>query len=134
MPGVVVVDDNRDLNLCIEDVARHVAKAGFVALAPDTLSSVDGYPGNDDEGRRLQQRGDPQKLMNHFFDPIEYLQASELTTDKIGFIGCCCGGRQDQRDHVYPGTNHGFHNDPTPRYDEAATQLAWDRTLAGFQC
>ncbi|MGU1062154.1 YghX family hydrolase [Pseudomonas aeruginosa] len=194
VPGVVVVHENRGLNPYIEDVARRVAKAGFVALAPDGLSSVGGYPGNDDEGRRLQQQVDPQKLMNDFFAAIEYLQASELTTDKIGITGFCYGGgvsnaaavaypelaaavpfygRQARPEdvpkikaplllhfaetdpnvnatwpafeaalkaagttyeaHVYPGTNHGFHNDSTPRYDEAAAKLAWDRTIAWFR-
>ena len=194
VPGVVVVHENRGLNPYIEDVARRVAKAGFVALAPDGLSSVGGYPGNDDEGRRLQQQVDPQKLMNDFFAAIEYLRASELTTDKIGITGFCYGGgvsnaaavaypelaaavpfygRQARPEdvskikaplllhfaetdpnvnatwpayeaalkaagttyeaHIYPGTNHGFHNDSTPRYDDAAAKLAWDRTIAWFR-
>lgn len=194
VPGVVVVHENRGLNPYIEDVARRVVKAGFVALAPDGLSSVGGYPGNDDEGRRLQQQVDPQKLMNDFFAAIEYLRASELTTDKIGITGFCYGGgvsnaatvaypelaaavpfygRQARPEdvpkikaplllhfagtdpnvnatwpafeaalkaagttyeaHVYPGTNHGFHNDSTLRYGEAAAKLAWDRTIAWFR-
>jgi len=192
--GVVVVHENRGLNPYIEDVARRVAKAGFVALAPDGLSSVGGYPGNDDQGRVLQQQIDPQKLMNDFFAAIEFLQASELTTDKIGITGFCYGGgvsnaaavaypelaaavpfygRQANPEdvsriqapllfhfaetdpninatwpayeealkaanktyeaHIYPGTNHGFHNDSTPRYDEEAATLAWDRTIAWFK-
>lgn len=194
LPGIVVVHENRGLNPYIEDVARRVAKAGFVALAPDGLSSVGGYPGNDDEGRRLQQQVDPQKLMNDFFAAIESLRASELTTGKVGITGFCYGGgvsnaaavaypelaaavpfygRQARPEdvpriqaplllhfaetdpnvnatwpayetalkaggktyevHVYPGTNHGFHNDSTPRYDEAAAKLAWDRTIAWFR-
>ncbi len=193
-PGIVVVHENRGLNPYIEDVARRVAKAGFVALAPDGLSSVGGYPGNDDKGRELQQQVDPQKLMNDFFAAIEYLRASDLTTGKIGITGFCYGGgvanaaavaypdlaaavpfygRQAKPEdvpriqaplllhfaetdpnvnatwpayeqalkaagktyeaHVYPGTNHGFHNDSTPRYDEAAAKLAWDRTIAWFR-
>lgn len=192
--GVVVVHENRGLNPYIEDVARRVAKAGFVALAPDGLSSVGGYPGNDDQGRVLQQQVDPQKLMNDFFAAIEFLQASEHTTEKVGITGFCYGGgvanaaavaypdlaaavpfygRQANPDdvtriqapllfhfaetdpninatwpayeealkaagktyeaHNYPGTNHGFHNDSTPRYDEAAAKLAWDRTIAWFR-
>lgn len=192
--GVVVVHENRGLNPYIEDVARRVAKAGFVALAPDGLSSVGGYPGNDDQGRVLQQQVDPQKLMNDFFAAIEFLQASEHTTEKVGITGFCYGGgvanaaavaypdlaaaapfygRQANPDdvtriqapllfhfaetdpninatwpayeealkaagktyeaHSYPGTNHGFHNDSTPRYDEAAAKLAWDRTIAWFR-
>lgn len=194
VPGIVVVHENRGLNPYIEDVARRAAKAGFVALAPDGLSSVGGYPGNDDKGRELQQKVDPQKLMNDFFAAIEFLRASDLTTDKVGITGFCYGGgvsnaasvaypelaaavpfygRQAKPEdvarikapllfhfaendpnvnatwpaykqaldaagktyeaHVYPGTNHGFHNDSTPRYDEAAAKLAWDRTLEWFR-
>lgn len=194
LPGVVVVHENRGLNPYIEDVARRVAKAGFVALAPDGLSSVGGYPGNDDEGRALQGKVDPQKLMNDFFAAIDFLSAHEATTDKIGITGFCYGGgvsnaaavarpelaaavpfygRQVPLDgvpriraplllhyaetdprvnegwpayeaelkkhgktyevHVYPGTSHGFHNDTTPRYDEAAARLAWDRTIDWFR-
>ena len=194
VPGVVVVHENRGLNPYIEDVARRVAKAGFVALAPDGLSSVGGYPGNDEKGRELQQTVDPEKLMNDFFAAIEFLLASELTTDKVGITGFCYGGgvshaaavaypelaaavpfygrQADPADvprirapllvhlaeddprinagwpayeaalkaagtryeaHVYPGTHHGFHNDSTPRYDEAAAELAWTRTLGWFR-
>ncbi|RMX05808.1 dienelactone hydrolase family protein [Corticibacter populi] len=193
VPGVVVVHENRGLNPYIEDVARRVAKAGFVALAPDGLSSVGGYPGNDDKGRELQQTVDPEKLMNDFFAAIEYLRASTLTTGKVGITGFCYGGgvcnaasvaypelaaavpfygRQASpgdvpriqapvlfhfaetdpnvnaswpayeaalkaagktyEAYIYPGTNHGFHNDSTPRYDEAAAKLAWQRTLDWF--
>lgn len=194
VPGIVVVHENRGLNPYIEDVARRVAKAGFVALAPDGLSSVGGYPGNDDKGRELQQKVDPQKLMNDFFAAIEFVRASDLTTDKVGITGFCYGGgvcnaasvaypelaaavpfygRQAKPEdvgrikapllfhfaetdpnvngtwpayeaalkaagikyeaYIYPGTNHGFHNDSTPRYDEAAAKQAWDRTIAWFQ-
>lgn len=194
VPGVVVVHENRGLNPYIEDVARRVAKAGFIALAPDGLSSVGGYPGNDERGRELQKQVDPQKLMNDFFAAIDYLRASDLATDKIGITGFCYGGgvshaaavaypelaaavpfygRQAKPEdvakikapmlihfaendpgvnatwpayeaalksagktyeaHFYPGTNHGFHNDSTPRYDEAPAKLAWDRTLGWFQ-
>jgi len=192
--GVVVVHENRGLNPYIEDVARRVAKAGYVALAPDGLSSVGGYPGNDEEGRALQRQVDPQKLMNDFFAAIEFLKASELTTDKIGITGFCYGGgvsnaaaiaypelacavpfygrqadpaavapikapllyhfaetdpnvnatwpafeaalkaaNKHYEAHFYPSTFHGFHNDSTPRYDEAAAKLAWQRTLDWFQ-
>ncbi len=192
--GVLVVHENRGLNPYIEDVARRLAKAGYVALAPDGLSSVGGYPGNDDKGRELQRQVDPTKLMNDFFAGIEYLRASALTTDKVGITGFCYGGgvsnaaavaypelaaavpfygRQGRPEdvaaiqaplqfhfaetdprinetwpayeaalkaagktfesHFYPGTNHGFHNDSTPRYDEAAANLAWQRTLAWFE-
>jgi len=185
VPGVVVVHENRGLNPYIEDVARRVAKAGFVALAPDGLSSVGGYPGNDEAGRELQKQVDPQKLMNDFFAAIDFLLAGEIATDKIGITGFCYGGgvchaaavaypelaaaapfygRQAKPEdvpkirapllmhfaetdpgvnatwpayeaalqvadktyeaYVYPGTQHGFHNDSTPRYDEAAANLA----------
>jgi len=192
--GVVVVHENRGLNPYIEDVARRVAKAGFVALAPDGLTSVGGYPGNDEKGRELQQTVDPEKLMNDFFAAVEYLMKSEITTGKVGITGFCYGGgvanaaavaypelgaavpfygRQpaaadvphikapvllhygelDTRvnegwpayeaalkaagttyeAYIYPGANHGFHNDSTPRYDEAAAKLAWERTIAWFK-
>lgn len=194
VPGIVVVHENRGLNPYIEDVARRAAKAGFIALAPDGLSSVGGYPGNDDAGRALQQQVDPERLMNDFFAAIEFLTGHEATTGKVGITGFCYGGgvanaaaaaypelgaavpfygRQVPAEtvpaieaplllhfaehdenvnagwpayeaalrahgktyeaHVYPGTNHGFHNDSTPRYDEAAATLAWDRTVAWFQ-
>jgi carboxymethylenebutenolidase len=92
LPAVVVAHENRGLNPYIEDVARRVAKAGFIALAPDGLTSVGGYPGNDDKGRELQQTVDPEKLMNDFFAAIEWLMASELTTGKVGITGFCYGG------------------------------------------
>lgn len=193
VPAVVVVHENRGLNPYIEDVARRVAKAGYIALAPDGLSSVGGYPGNDDAGRELQQKVDPTKLMNDFFAAVEFLQKYPGATGKVGITGFCYGGgvsnaaavaypelacavpfygRQAPADevarinapillhyaeldtrinegwpameaalkahkkvyeaHIYPGVNHGFHNDSTPRYDKAAAELAWQRTLAWF--
>jgi carboxymethylenebutenolidase len=192
--GVVVVHENRGLNPYIEDVARRVAKAGFIALAPDGLTSQGGYPGNDEKGRELQQKVDPAKLMNDFFAAIEFLMQSDLTTGKVGITGFCYGGgvsnaaavaypelgaavpfygRQPRAEdvprikaplllhygeldtnvnqgwpayetalkaagktyeaYIYPAANHGFHNDSTPRYDEAAAKLAWDRTIGWFQ-
>jgi carboxymethylenebutenolidase len=92
VPGVVVAHENRGLNPHIEDVARRVAKAGFIALAPDGLSSVGGYPGSDEEGRELQRQVDPEKLMNDFFAAIEFLMAHEETTGKAGITGFCYGG------------------------------------------
>lgn len=92
LPAVVVVHENRGLNPYIEDVARRVAKAGFIALAPDGLSSVGGYPGNDDKGRELQAQVDPTKLMNDFFAAIEFLTPHESTTGKVGITGFCYGG------------------------------------------
>ncbi|MFD2438813.1 YghX family hydrolase [Modicisalibacter luteus] len=92
VPGVVVAHENRGLNPYIEDVARRVAKAGFIALAPDGLSSVGGYPGNDEEGRELQRQVDPEKLMNDFFAAVEFLMAHEETTGRVGITGFCYGG------------------------------------------
>ncbi|MCB1338080.1 MAG: dienelactone hydrolase family protein [Maritimibacter sp.] len=192
-PAVLVVHENRGLNPYIEDVARRVAKAGFMALAPDGLTSVGGYPGNDVKGRELQGSVDPTKLMNDFFAGAEHLMTRADSTGKVGCVGFCYGGgvcnalavaypelaasvpfygRQaaaadvpkiaaplllhyaglDERvnegwpayeaaltehgktytAHIYEGVNHGFHNDSTPRYDEAAATLAWDRTIAFF--
>lgn len=91
-PGVVVVHENRGLNPYIQDVARRVAKAGFIALAPDGLTSVGGYPGNDEKGRELQKQVDPAKLMNDFFAAIEFLMAHEDVTGKVGITGFCYGG------------------------------------------
>lgn len=91
-PGVVVVHENRGLNPYIEDVARRLAAAGFVALAPDGLSSVGGYPGDDDKGRELQAGVDPAKLMNDFFAAVAWLQESGATTGRVGITGFCYGG------------------------------------------
>jgi carboxymethylenebutenolidase len=193
-PAVVVVHENRGLNPYIEDVARRVAKAGFVALAPDGLSSVGGYPGNDEKGKDLQQQVDPEKLMNDFFAAVDFLMYHDKTAGKVGITGFCYGGgvanaaavaypelsaavpfygRQPRTEDVprikaplllhyagldtgitsgwpayeaalkksgkvyegfvYPDVNHGFHNDSTPRYDEAAAKLAWTRTVAWFE-
>lgn len=193
VPAVVVVHENRGLNPYIEDVARRVAKAGYIALAPDGLSSVGGYPGNDEEGKVLQQKVDPTKLMNDFFAAVEFMKQHPDASGKVGITGFCYGGgvsnaaavaypelacavpfygRQPaaadvpkikapillhyaaldkninegwpayeaalKANHkvyevwVYPGVNHGFHNDSTPRYDEAAAELAWKRTLEWF--
>ncbi|AUH33741.1 YghX family hydrolase [Paracoccus tegillarcae] len=193
LPAVLVVHENRGLNPYIEDVARRVAKAGFMALAPDGLTSVGGYPGNDVEGRELQQTVDPEKLMNDFFAGAEHLMAREDSAGRVGCVGFCYGGgvcnalavaypelgasvpfygRQaaaedvpkieaplllqyaelDERinegwpayeealkaagktyeAYIYPGVNHGFHNDSTPRYDKKAADLAWQRTIDWF--
>ena len=194
IPAVVVVHENRGLNPYIEDVARRLAKAGFMALAPDGLTSVGGYPGNDAEGRDLQSSVDPEKLMNDFFAAVEFMMAHEGSTGNVGITGFCYGGgvanaaavaypelkaavpyygrQPDAADvpkieaallihyagldervnegwpayeaalkeagtnyeaYIYPDVNHGFHNDSTPRYDEAAAELSWERTLAHFR-
>lgn len=194
LPAVVVVHENRGLNPYIEDVARRVAKAGFFALVPDGLTSVGGYPGNDDAGRELQSKVDPTKLMNDFFAAVTFMAAHEASTGRVGIVGFCYGGgvanaaavafpelggavpfygrQPDAADvpkikapllihygalddrinegwtafeaalksagtryqaFVYEGANHGFHNDSTPRYDAAAAQLAWSRTVDFFK-
>lgn len=192
--GVLVIHENRGLNPYIEDVTRRMAKAGFIAMAPDGLTSKGGYPGNDDEGRTLQREVDPEKLLNDFFAGFEFLRGHDETTDRVGAVGFCYGGgvvnalavaypelaagvpfygRQppvedvasiraplliqyaelDKRInegwpafeaalkahdktytmHMYPGVNHGFHNDTTPRYDNAAASLAEKRTVEFFR-
>lgn len=194
VPAVVVVHENRGLNPYIEDVARRVAKAGYIALAPDGLSSVGGYPGNDEEGKALQQKVDPTMLMNDFFAAVEFMKQHPDASGKVGITGFCYGGgvsnaaavaypelscavpfygRQPPATevakikapillhyaeldkninegwpayeaalkennkvyaaYIYPGVNHGFHNDSTPRYDQTAADLAWQRTLAWFE-
>lgn len=192
--AVLVVHENRGLNPYIRDVVRRLAKAGFVAMGPDGLSSLGGYPGNDDEGRTMQRELDGEALLNDFFAGFEYLQAMDGTNGKVGATGFCYGGgvvnklavaypemaagvpfygasvpaeqvaaiqaplmiqlaALDQRinamwpdyqkalvendkrftAHIYPGVNHGFHNDTTPRYDEAAAKLAEQRMVAWFR-
>ncbi len=191
--AVLVVHENRGLNPYIEDVVRRVAKAGYLALGPDGLTPLGGYPGTDEEGREMQRQLDGAKLMNDFFAGFEHLVGHSDSTGKVGAVGFCYGGgvcnalavaypdmacsvpfygRQaaaedvpdiqaplmlqyaglDERinagwpeyeaalkangktyeAHIYADVNHGFHNDTTPRYDEAAANLAWDRTLGWF--
>jgi carboxymethylenebutenolidase len=193
-PAVVVVHENRGLNPYIEDVARRLAKAGFLALAPDGLTSVGGYPGNDEAGKELQSKVDPTKLMNDFFAAVELLMTHPASTGAVGITGFCYGGgvanaaavaypelkaavpfygRQpdakdvpqikasllihyggldervnagwpdfeaalkaagtDYQAFIYERANHGFHNDSTPRYDKAAADLAWTRTIDHFK-
>lgn len=91
-PGVVVVHENRGLNPYVQDVARRLAKAGFIAMAPDGLTPMGGYPGNDEEGRALQQQVDGEKLMNDFFAAIDFLMAHEEVSGKVGITGFCYGG------------------------------------------
>lgn len=190
LPGVVVVHENRGLNPYIEDVTRRLGVAGFLALAPDELTPVGGYPGDDDKGRDLQATLDPKKMIEDFVAAAVYLQSHPACTGKVGAVGFCYGGgvvntlavrlpdlaaavpfygmqpptadvakikapllihyaETDERinagwpayeaalkankitysAYIYPGTNHGFHNDTTPRYDKAAATLAWDRTI-----
>jgi carboxymethylenebutenolidase len=194
VPGVIVVHENRGLNPYVEDVARRVATAGFVAFAPDALFPLGGYPGNDDEGRTLQAKRKPEEMTEDFIAAAKWLAKHEACNGKLGVVGFCYGGgmastlavrlpdlilaavpfygrqpaaadvpkikaallihyaEQDPKvnegwpayeialkeakvrhtAHTYPGTNHGFHNDTTPRYDEAAAKLAWERTITFF--
>ncbi|WP_171211994.1 YghX family hydrolase [Ruegeria sp. HKCCA5426] len=92
LPGVLVIHENRGLNPYVEDVTRRLAKAGFMALAPDGLTSVGGYPGNDADGRELQKTVDRVELMNDFFNGFEYLLNRDDSTGKVGAVGFCYGG------------------------------------------
>jgi len=194
LPGVLVVHENRGLNPHIEDVARRIALEGFMAFAPDALTPLGGYPGDEDKARELFGKLDPEKVREDFVAAAEYLKSRPDCTGKIGVVGFCFGGgianmlatrlpdlaaavpfygaqpkaedvakikapllihyaEQDDRinagappfeaalkaNHVryqmftYPGTQHGFNNDTTPRYDKAAAQLAWQRTIDFFK-
>jgi len=194
-PAVLVIHENRGLNPYIEDVARRAAVDGFLALAPDGLSPLGGYPGNDDEGRAMQAKLDQPKLRQDMLNGAKWLKAHQLSTKKLGATGFCWGGgttnflaaalgsdlqagapyygaaadtasvpkikapllvhlaEQDPRInemyptyeqelrkagvryqiHSYPGTQHGFHNHSTPRFNEAAAKLSWERTIAFFK-
>lgn len=91
-PVVLVAHENRGLNPYIEDVARRLAKAGFVALAPDALHPAGGYPGNDDEGRALQRSLDRAKIEQDFIAAARFLKSHELSNGKLGAVGFCFGG------------------------------------------
>jgi carboxymethylenebutenolidase len=194
-PVVLVIHENRGLNPYIEDVARRVATEGFLALAPDGLFPVGGYPGNDDDGRTLQAGLDQGKLRTDMLNSARYLKAHALSSGKLGVTGFCWGGgatnflatalgadmkagvpfygaapetaavaaikapllvqyaENDERIdsmwpayeaalqaasvphemYIYPGTQHGFHNNSTPRYNEAQAKIAWERTIAFFK-
>ena len=191
LPGFLVVHENRGLNPYIEDVARRLGTENFIAFAPDGLSSVGGYPGDEDEGRALFQDVDRGKMTEDFLASARWLKARPDCTGKLGVVGFCFGGgiantlavrmgsdldaaipfyggQPSAEDaakikatlllqyasldtrinagwpdyeaalkangvtytaHMYEGANHGFHNDTTPRYDEANAKLAWQRTL-----
>ncbi|MEQ8416148.1 MAG: dienelactone hydrolase family protein [Imperialibacter sp.] len=92
LPGIVVVHENRGLNPHIEDVGRRAALAGFVSIAPDALTPLGGYPGNDDDGRALQSKRDRDEMLEDFIAAYEYLTASPQCTGKIGVVGFCFGG------------------------------------------
>ena len=193
-PGVVVIHENRGLNPHIEDIARRVALEGFVALAPDALTPLGGYPGDEDRARELFAQLDRERLVEDFVAAVEWLRDAAECNGRVGAVGFCFGGGMvnqlavrlpelaagvafyggqppvsdvpkiraplllhyaeiDERinagwpayqgaldeaqveyeAHFYPGTNHGFNNDTTPRFDEEAAALAWERTIAFFR-
>ncbi len=191
--GIIVVHENRGLNPYIEDVARRAALAGFITLAPDALTPLGGYPGNDDDGRTMQAKLDKGQMENDFIDAFEYLKNHKDCNGKVGVVGFCFGGgiantmavrvpdlaaavpfygaqpetadvpkikaplmlhyasldtritggwpayeaalKENNKKYqafIYENVNHGFHNDTTPRYDKAAAELAWKRTIDFF--
>lgn len=91
-PAVLVVHENRGLNPYIEDVARRAAIEGFLALAPDGLAPIGGYPGNDDDGRKMQAGLDPQKLFTDLLNSAKHLKGHQLSNGKFGATGFCYGG------------------------------------------
>lgn len=194
LPGIIVVHENRGLNPYIEDVGRRCAVAGFMSLAPDALTPLGGYPGNDDEGRAMQRKRDRDEMLEDFIAAYEWLKARPESNGKVGVVGFCFGGgianmmavrlpelgaavpfygsqpsaeeaakikaplmlqyagldtrvnagwpvyeealKQagvEYEAFIYPEVNHGFHNNTTPRYDEAAATLAWNRTIEFFK-
>jgi carboxymethylenebutenolidase len=92
LPGIVVVHENRGLNPYIEDTARMAALEGFITLAPDALTPLGGYPGNDDEGREMQRKRDRNEMLEDFIAAYEYLKAHKDCSGKIGVVGFCFGG------------------------------------------
>jgi carboxymethylenebutenolidase len=193
-PGVLVIHENRGLNPYIEDVARRLATEDFIAFAPDGLTSVGGYPGDNEKGGELFRKVDRAKMAEDFVAAAHWLKARPDVNGRIGAVGFCFGGgtvnmlavrlgsdlsagvpfyggQPKSEDvpkikapllihyagldtrvnagwpayeealkanhipytaYIYEGTNHGFHNDTTPRYDEAAAKLAWNRTVEFF--
>ena len=192
--GIIVVHENRGLNPHIEDVARRAALAGFISLAPDALTPLGGYPGNDDQGREMQSKRDRNEMSEDFIAAYDYLKNHKDCNGKVGVVGFCFGGGianmmavripglaaavpfyggqpakedvpkikaplllhyaaldtrvnegwpayeaalkengKEYTAHMYPNVNHGFHNDTTPRYDKAAAELAWQRTVDFFK-
>jgi carboxymethylenebutenolidase len=193
LPGIVVIHENRGLNPYIEDVARRLAVENYVAFAPDALTPIGGYPGDDEKAAQLFASLDATKRTEDLLAAVPFLKSRPECNGHVGAIGFCFGGgvvntmavripdlaaavpfygdqpsaadtakirapllihyagldeRVDAgwpawkealdrnhvkyREYTYPGVNHGFHNDTTPRYDEAAAKLAWSRTLAFF--
>jgi carboxymethylenebutenolidase len=193
LPAVLVVHENRGLNPHIEDIARRIALANFIAFAPDALTPLGGYPGEEDKARELFAKLDQSKTRQDFVEAVEWLKKRPDSTGKVGVVGFCYGGgvanmlatrvpdlgavvafygsqaeaadvpkieapllihyaENDERINAgaaayeaalkankvrytvysYPGTQHGFNNDTTPRYDAKAANLAWTRTLDFF--
>ena len=194
LPGVVVIHENRGLNPYIEDVARRLAVAGFIAFAPDALTPLGGYPGNDDDGRELQRQRNGAEMTEDFIAAVAFLREHPDCSGKVGSVGFCFGGGMSMRlavrvpeltaavafygrhpvsedaasigaplmihhgeldervnagwpafekalkaagadyaEYNYADAQHGFHNDTTPRFDEAAAELAWRRTIEFFE-
>ena len=192
--GIIVVHENRGLNPYIEDVSRRAALAGFIALAPDALTPLGGYPGNDDEGRTMQSKRNGAEMLEDFIAAYDYLKSHKDCNGKVGVVGFCFGGgicnamavripslaasvpyyggqaavadvpkikaplqlhyasldtrvnagwpayeaalKENGKEYeafMYENVNHGFHNDTTPRYDKAAAELAWKRTIKFFK-
>jgi carboxymethylenebutenolidase len=193
LPAILVVHENRGLNPHIEDIARRIALDNFMAFAPDALTALGGYPGDEDKARELFPKLDQAKIREDFVAAAEYLKTRPDSTGRVGVVGFCYGGgianmlatrvpdlaaavpfyggqaraedvpkikaallihyaETDERinagwpayeealkankvrytTHFYPGTQHGFNNDTTPRYDAKAAKLAWDRTIEFF--
>lgn len=194
LPAIIVIHENRGLNPYIEDVARRLAVANFIAFAPDGLTSLGGYPGDEEKAAALFRQLDRAKLMEDFLASAEWLKSRPDCTGKLGAIGFCYGGtvvnqlavkmgsgldaavpfygmqpsaadtakikapidaqygeldtgisggwpafdaeltkaKVPHEGHIYKGANHGFHNDTTPRYDEAAAKEAWRRAIDWF--
>lgn len=194
LPMVLVVHENRGLNPHIEDIARRLALDGFMAVAPDVLTTVGGYPGDEDKAREMFAKLDGAKSAQDFLALSRALLSHPEGSGKVGVVGFCYGGTianflatqvpelvasvpfyggqpaaaevpkikasllihyagVDDRinagwpayeaalkaagtayeAYIYPGVQHGFHNDTTPRFDTAAAQLAWQRTVAFFK-
>jgi carboxymethylenebutenolidase len=193
LPGIIVVHENRGLNPHIEDVGRRAALPGFISFAPDALTPLGGYPGNDDDGRTLQGKRDRNEILEDFIAAFDYLRNHPGCTGNVGVVGFCFGGwvsnmmaaripglkaavpfyggqppleevpnikapiqlhyagldtrvnegwpayesalkanNKEYVAYIYPDVNHGFLNDTTPRYDKAAAELAWQRTVEFF--
>ncbi len=108
LPGVVVIHENRGLNPYIEDVARRLAVAGFIAFAPDALTPLGGYPGNDDDGRKLQRQRDGAEMVEDFVAAVTFLQDHPDCTGSVGTVGFCFGGEMVLRLAVrLPGLSAG---------------------------